>query len=630
MHHSQDPGERDTRAVLDGYGFVRAICRLVNAAHEETAEWPSVTVLAVSDDAGGGWLQRLDAGGTAQADPDHHDDLADAIGRVESAQRPRWVLPDALADYPALLRAAVRLRRCHDLALTEALLEGYDGHWGSPRRVAAAYARLHGLPVPEDRPLPVRTSQPTLFDVGRGQRTAGVDPMTVARSVYAEQRRRIAATERPNAFALLVAAESASALVAVEMTDAGLPWRADIHDRLLLGLLGGRAFHGARPPRLAELAGEIAAAFDGIPINPDSPVSVLAAFSRSGIVLDSTHSWVLRQTGHPAVPALLAYRELSRIMSAHGWSWLAEWVEGGRFRPDYVPAGVVSGRWATRGGGALQIPRRLREAVVADPGHVLVVADAGQLEPRVLAAMSGDAAMARAAGKEDMYAALAAEAFGGDRAKAKVGMLGAMYGQSGGQAAAPLATLRQRYPQALDLLERAARTGESGGLVRTHLGRTCPPPSTPQTGTADEPSGDSPTAYLLDPASETAETAESAATAAREGVGARARARGRFTRNFVVQGTAAEWAAAVLAALRLRLLDLAVSVKTARSGDPGAAELVFFQHDELVVHAPAEQAEAVVEAILSAAQEASDLLFPGTAVRFLMQPVIAQSWAEGH
>ncbi|MBA3338293.1 MAG: bifunctional 3'-5' exonuclease/DNA polymerase, partial [Geodermatophilaceae bacterium] len=441
------------------------------------AEWPNVAVLAVFDEAGGGLLQRIDARGAADAEPVPHRDLIEAIRRREAVEAPRWVLADTMADYPGVLAAGVRVRRCHDLALTEGLLEGYDGRWGTPRRVAAAYARLHDLPVPPDRPVRVRTTQPTLFEVGHADSTPGVDPVTVARTVYAAQLRRIAETQRPQAFGLLVAAESASALVAAEMTHAGLPWRADVHDEILLDLLGGRAIHGARPPRLANLADEIAAAFPGITINPDSATSVLAAFSRAGIVLESTHAWVLRQTGHPAVAALLEYRELSRILSAHGWAWRAEWVEGGRFRPDYVPAGVVSGRWATRGGGALQIPRRLREAVVAEPGYVLVVADAGQLEPRVLAAMSGDAAMARAAGSEDMYAALAAEAFGGERAKAKIGLLGAMYGQTGGQAAAPLATLRQRYPRALELLERAARTGQSGGLVRTHLGRTCPPPS---------------------------------------------------------------------------------------------------------------------------------------------------------
>ena len=90
--------------------------------------------------------------------------------------------------------------------------------------------------------------------------------------------------------------------------------------------------------------------------------------------------------------------------------------------------GVVSGRWATRGGGALQIPRLLRSAVVADPGHRLVVADAGQLEPRVLAAMSGDAGLAAAAAGGDLYAALARDAFGGDRQRAKIALLAAMYG----------------------------------------------------------------------------------------------------------------------------------------------------------------------------------------------------------
>ena len=581
-------------------------------------------MLAVLDADGSGSVQHLAADGVAQADPVPHPDVRAAIGAIEAAEGPRWIFEDAMADYPAVLKAGLRVRRCHDLALTEALLQGYDGQWGSPRRVAAAYARLHGLPVPEDRPAPQRRTQPTLFEVARGVSTVGVAPIEVAGSVYAEQLRRIAQTEWPHAFGLLVAAESASALVAVEMSEAGLPWRADVHDRILFDLLGGRASHGARPPRLAELADEIAGAFPGTAVNPDSPASVLTAFSQAGIVIDSTHSWILRQTGHPAVAALLEYRELSRILSAHGWAWRAEWVDGGRLRPDYVPAGVVSGRWATRGGGALQIPRRLREAVVADPGHVLVVADAGQLEPRILAAMSGDSGMTRAAGEADMYAALAAEAFSGDRGKAKIGLLGAMYGQTGGQAAAPLATLRQRYPRALDLLERAARTGENGGLVRSHLGRTCPPPSALAIDNrlGDLPPGEAPQAE--------SDADSDPGAARRAGEGARARARGRFTRNFVVQGTAAEWAAAVLAGLRLRLMDLAVLTEATRVPASTAAQLVFFQHDELVVHATTEQAEAVAAAILQAAQEATDLLFPGTAVRFPLQPVIAESWAKGH
>src|SRR6185295_8512215 len=98
-------------------------------------------------------------------------------------------------------------------------------------------------------------------------------------------------------------------------------------------------------------------------------------------------------------------------------------------------------------------------------------------EPRVLAAVAGDAGLAAAAATGDIYATLAAEAFNGDRAQAKVALLGAMYGQTGGKAVPALAALQARFPVAWEYVERAARTGEGGGLVRSWLGRTCPPES---------------------------------------------------------------------------------------------------------------------------------------------------------
>jgi DNA polymerase-1 len=478
--------------------------------------------------------------------------------------------------YPALLRAGVRVERCHDLALTEALLVAHDGQWGAPRSLAAAWARLRGLEVPPDAAQGAADRQDTLFTASRDPVPEGADPLAAAVAVYAEQVRRIGALPR---FDLLVAIESAGALAAVEMTAAGLPWRPDVHSGVLAELLGPRVPAGVRPARLASLAEEIGVAF-GRPVNPDSPAEVLRSFSRAGVELPSTRSWVLRQVDHPAVAPLLVYKELARIHAANGWAWQDEWVSGGRFRPEYVPAGVVSGRWATRGGGGLQIPRRLRPAVLADPGHVLVVADAGQLEPRVLAALSGDPAMVRAAGDADLYAALAAESFDGDRDRAKIGLLAAMYGQTGGTAAVPLAVLRRRYPVALDLLEDAAAVGERGGLVRSHLGRTCPPGSPADPGAA--------------------------------------RARGRFTRNFVVQATAAEWAGALLAGLRRRVAAV------------DGAELVFFQHDEVVVHAPREAADEVEAAVHAAGVDAGRLLFSGSGVAFPLVAAAAECYADAH
>ena len=113
--------------------------------------------------------------------------------------------------------------------------------------------------------------------------------------------------------------------------------------------------------------------------------------------------------------------------------------------------------------------------MIADAGWRFVVADAGQLEPRILAAVSGDARLAAAAGAGDLYAALAADSFGGDRARAKLALLGAMYGQTGGGALPAIAVLRRATRPPGAYVEAAARTGEAGGLVRSWLGRTCPP-----------------------------------------------------------------------------------------------------------------------------------------------------------
>jgi DNA polymerase I len=318
----------------------------------------------------------------------------------------------------------------------------------------------------------------------------------------------------------------------------------------------------------------------------------------AGTPLPSTRSQVLRGVGHPAVPLLLAYKELSRLHAAYGWSWLDAWVAGGRFRPEYVPGGVVSGRWATRGGGALQIPHAVRRAVVADPGWTFVVADASQLEPRVLAALSGDQGLARAAAGGDLYAALAGDAFGGDRARAKTALLAAMYGGEAGQL---MVVLRRRFPAAVGYVEAAARAGEDGRLVRSRLGRTCPPPSAgwPAATPGSDPD------------------AEAGARARRA-----ARDRGRFTRNFVVQASAADWALVLLAAVRRRLAEVA------GAGPGGHPQLVFFQHDEVVVHCQRDDAAWVTATVVAAADEARRLVFGDTAVRFPLTAATVDCYAD--
>jgi DNA polymerase-1 len=540
-------------------------------------------IRALHPDPGGGvWLRDVDEAAEPAGPPRH----AAAVAPDETV---RWLWASTAEVYPGLLAAGVRVDRCHDLELTEALLLGVEGRWGHPRGLAAAAARLAGLPVPPDPParaaVPPGETQGALFDPAPAGPAGSLADVL---EVYRAQRDRIAVTPDPKRFRLLVAAESAGALLAVEMGRVGLPWRADVHDALLVELLGEPSPMGGPPRRLAELTGAISAALGGQRFNPSSSAEVIRAFAREGVSIPNTRAWVLRQIEHPAVPLLLEYKELYRIWTAHGWSWREQWVRGGRFKPEYVPAGVVSGRWASRGGGALQIPKVVRRAVLADPGWTFVVADAGQLEPRVLAAMSGDEGLANAARSGDLYAALATDSFGGDRAKAKVALLGAMYGQTGGQALPALAVLRRSYPAAWEYVESAARTGEQGGLVRSWLGRTCPPSSVEF------------------------ETFEGELVARSAASG---RARGRFTRNFVIQATAAEWALVLLARLR-----------TALAGAP--AELVFFQHDEVVVHCPAADAPDVAAAVDRAGDDARRLLFGDTPVRFPLGVSTVECYAD--
>jgi DNA polymerase I len=555
--------------------------------------------VAADADGRGGRLLDLRADGTPAGASRVVGDLAAAIGEREAADHPRWVWPATAELYPALLRAGVRVARCHDLELTEALLLGHDGRWGAPRSLAAARARRLGLPVPADPPPriaePPGLAQAALFEATTAPPVAaGFDVLEAVQLQYADQQSRQALTEYPGRFRLLVAAESAGALVGAEMGHAGLPWRADIHNELLRELLGPPQPVGP-PRRLAELTAEINQAFGVRGLHPDSPAEVIKAFARAGVEVPNTRAWVLRNVDHPAVRPLLEYKELYRIWTAHGWTWLDAWVSEGRFRPEYVPGGVVSGRWATRGGGALQVPKVVRRAVVADPGWQFVVADAGQLEPRLLAAVSGDERLAAAGAAGDLYAALATDSFGGDRAKAKIALLGAMYGQTGGAAIPALAVLRKRYPIAFEFVEAAARTGEAGGLVRSWLGRTCPPASTSWRDAG------------LDPP-------EESGTGETQG-GASGRARGRFTRNFVVQASAAEWALVWLATLRTAL-------------DGTKAEMVLFVHDEVVVHCPAEQADDVVIAVHAAAEQAGRLLFGPTTVRFPLDVSVVGAYTE--
>jgi DNA polymerase-1 len=521
--------------------------------------------------------------------------------RPQGGPPPRWIWHRTQDWYPVLLASGVELDRCYDLSLCGNILaySQFTAHTEYARNAEKITLDDPQQPPRALQPPPPPAEQGALFD-DLGHRTVPRHTVEELRSEYAAQQASLASASteenQQKRLQLLLAAESAGAMIAAEMQHAGVPWREDLHEKILADYLGPRPPMGHRPAKLEALNTELRGLLDSPGLNPDSPQELMRALHRNGIEVKSTRQWELQESSHPAIEPLLTYKKLSRLHTANGWAWLDAWVNNGRFQPEYVVGGVVSGRWASRGGGALQIPRQIRGAVHADPGHKLIVADASQLEPRVLVALAQDSKMAEAARDKDLYAGIAAQGFGGDRAKAKVALLGAIYGATTGESGRLMPQLARTYPRAVGFVEQAARDGEAGGTVTTRLGRSSPPPSE---------------SWFQSQQSATAEEQRRAESIARS--------RGRFTRNFVVQGSAADWAACWLAELRRRLRALSADGSV-------QAELVFFLHDEVMVHAPEAGVEACIQAIEEAAAAAKELLFGRIPVEFPVSVAVVDSY----
>lgn len=542
-----------------------------------------------------------ESGGRSPEIPIPAGGLANFVAAREAEAPRRWVWADTPAVYPALLAAGVRVERCHDLRLCHQILRNSV----LVRDRAALRAATQWAVVPDPVEEPRAPLMPALFELeaGSARRPTVPDSLSEALAEFDRQRAAIDSAAEPNRIALLLAAESVGALIAVELTSAGVPWDTEEHDRILSEALGSRPAPGAKPAALLAVGEEVRAALGDPAASLDSPPKLLRALRAAGIEASSTSRWELAEHEHPAIPPLLHYKKLARLFTANGWAWIDEWVRDGRYRPVYVPGGVVTGRWASSGGGALQLPRGLRPALRADPGWRLVSADVAQLEPRVLAAMAGDRAMAAAARGTDLYTGIVESGIVTSRQEAKIAVLGAMYGGTTGDSGRLVPRLRRGFPRAMRLVDQAAAVGEQGGIVSTWLGRSSPEPG-------------SEWRELQSRASLPGATSRDEDRARRA-----ARDFGRFTRNFVVQGTAAEWALAWLAEVRQRLAGFALSEDTASARASGPvferrAHLVFFLHDEVIVHAPEEQAEAAAVVIREAAEAAGKLLFGNAPVDF--------------
>ena len=558
------------------------------------------------------------AAGSAGDDPvELVGPLATVVARaaqLEAAGATRWLWWSAGSDALPLATAGLALARCWDVAEAHRLLAG--GWEATPQVAWAAAHRLApaGLPAATRGDLfdfdsaASDASSPTdgaadragssqvvrpdgyldpdagtsgwhpddeaLLDWGR----AALDCARAQESALAEVGPRAVAAAH---------SESAAAYLCLELARDGLPLDRPTAERMIAEAAGPRPTDEADARRIR--AERDAAVLGHTPgreaTDLRNPVQVKELLASVGVVVPNTRKWVLEpfRDTHALVAALLEWRKAERIATTYGYPWLDAHVgPDDRLRGGWTACDGAAGRMTAQN-GLHNLPTALRPAVAAHPGHVFVRADLGQIEPRVLAAVSGDAAFAAATRADDLYAPVAA-ALGVERPVAKIAVLAAMYGQRSGAAGEALKDLERTYPVAMGYLDAAYAAGLRREPLRTFGGRLI---------RLD--------AVLTDvPA---------------EAVGAYDAARGRFARNAVIQGSAAELFKAWAATVRATTRDL-------------GAQIVLCLHDELLVHVPEENAEETRTRLHQALTDSARRWTGTTQVRFVADASIIHRWSE--
>jgi DNA polymerase-1 len=172
-------------------------------------------------------------------------------------------------------------------------------------------------------------------------------------------------------------------------------------------------------------------AIAGQPFNMGSPKQIgeilfnklgLPVVKKTATGAASTDEEVLEKLSadYPLPAKILEYRGLAKLKSTYTDKLpLQINASTGRVHTNYAQAVAVTGRLSSNEPNLQNIPirtaegRRVREAFVAPPGHVLVSADYSQIELRIMAHISEDPGLLRAFGEGiDVHKATASEVFG--------------------------------------------------------------------------------------------------------------------------------------------------------------------------------------------------------------------------
>ena len=367
--------------------------------------------------------------------------------------------------------------------------------------------------------------------------------------------------------------------------------------------------------RMLELEKQAHAEAGGI-FNVDSPRQLQEIlFGKLGIPVmrktptgqPSTAEDVLEELAESyALPKLiLEYRGVAKLKSTYTDN-LPQQINPatGRIHTSYHQAVAATGRLSSTDPNLQNIPirteegRRIRQAFVAPRGFSLVAADYSQIELRIMAHLSGDAALLRAFAEDlDIHQATAAEVFGtplasvsaDQRRSAKAINFGLMYGMSAFGLARQLGLSRgdaqkymdlyfERYPGVKRYMEETRRQARQKGFVETVFGRRL---------------------YLPEIQSRNAALRQYAE---------------RSAINAPMQGTAAD-------IIKRAMIDVDGWLQSSRV----AARLIMQVHDELVLEVADEAVDSLVGQIRTRMVHAADL-----AVALKVDVGIGRNWDEAH
>ncbi len=318
----------------------------------------------------------------------------------------------------------------------------------------------------------------------------------------------------------------------------------------------------------------------------------------------STSAEVLEKltNAHPIIPRILEYRQLTQLNSTYA-EGLAGYIRAdGRIHGKFHQTVTVTGRISSADPNLQNIPtrmplgREIRKVFIPEEGSVFVDADYSQIELRVLAHMSGDAALIAAyQADEDIHAITASQVFDVPldqvdstlRRKAKAVNFGIVYGISSFGLGQDLDISRKEaegyiekyfatYGKVKEFLDRTVEDAKKNGYTVTMFGRRRPIPELASSNFMTRSFGE------------------------------------RAAMNAPVQGTAADIIKIAMVRVNRRLKEEHLQSK-----------LVLQIHDELIIETKKEEVEIVQKLLVEEMMHAAELSVP-----LLVDANVGNSWYD--